>query len=50
MKFHHLVSGFIRSHILHQAVEQEIYQQWMIEEFGRHGYRLSPRTRRQLHP
>jgi len=50
MKFHHLVSGFIRSHILHQAVEQEIYRQWMIEELGWHRHRLSPGTRRQLHP
>jgi len=44
MKFHDLVSGFIRLHILHHAAEQEIYGQWMIDELGRHGYRLSPGT------
>jgi PadR family transcriptional regulator PadR len=44
MKFHDLLSGFIRLHVLHHAVEQEIYGQWMIDELGRHGYRLSPGT------
>ena len=50
MKFHDLVSGFMRLDILHHAVELEIYRQWMIEELGRHGYRLGPGTRCQLHP
>jgi PadR family transcriptional regulator PadR len=44
MKFHDLLSGFIRLHVLHHASEQEIYGQWMIDELGRHGYRLSPGT------
>src|SRR6201995_6192365 len=44
MKFHDLLSGFIRLHVLHHAAEQEIYGQWMIDELGRHGYRLSPGT------
>ena len=39
-----LLSGFIRLHILHHAVEGELYGQWMIEELARHGYRLSPGT------
>ncbi len=44
MKFNDLLTGFIRLHILHQAAEQEIYGQWMIDELARHGYRLSPGT------
>jgi DNA-binding PadR family transcriptional regulator len=39
-----LLSGLIRLHILHHAVEGEVYGQWMIEELARHGYRLSPGT------
>jgi DNA-binding PadR family transcriptional regulator len=44
MKYHDLLSGFERLHILHHAAEGEIYGQWIIEELGRHGYRLSPGT------
>jgi len=44
MKFDDLLTGFIRLHILHHAVEGEIYGQWMIDELARHGYRLSPGT------
>lgn len=44
MKFDDLLTGFIRLHILHHAAEREIYGQWMIEELGHHGYRLSPGT------
>lgn len=39
-----LLSGFIRIHILHHAAEGEIYGQWVIEELGRHGYKLSAGT------
>ena len=39
-----LYSGLIRLHILHHACEGEIFGLWMIEELGRHGYRLSPGT------
>ena len=39
-----LLSGLIRLHILHHAVEGELYGHWMIEELGRHGYRMSPGT------
>jgi DNA-binding PadR family transcriptional regulator len=35
---------FIRLHVLHHAVEGELYGRWMIEELARHGYRLSPGT------
>ncbi len=39
-----LYSGLIRIHILHHASKGEIFGLWMIEELGRHGYRLSPGT------
>ena len=39
-----LLSDLIRLHILHHAVEGEIYGNWMIEELRRHGYRISPGT------
>lgn len=44
MKYHDLLAGLVRIHILHHACEHEIYGQWMIEELARHGYRLSPGT------
>lgn len=44
MKHQELLSGLIRLHILHHAVEGELYGQWMIEELARHGYKLSPGT------
>ena len=40
-----LYAGLIRLHVLHHAVaEGPVYGLWMIEELGRHGYRLSPGT------
>ncbi|MGX5735845.1 PadR family transcriptional regulator [Bosea thiooxidans] len=39
-----LLAGLIRLHILHHAVEDELYGHWMIEELARHGYRVSPGT------
>jgi len=39
-----LYSGLIRLHILHHACEDEIFGAGIIEELGRHGYRLSPGT------
>ena len=39
-----LYSGLIRLHILHHACEGDVFGLWMIEELGRHGYRLSPGT------
>ncbi len=39
-----LYSGLIRLHILHHACEESIFGLGMIEELGRHGYRLSAGT------
>ena len=39
-----LYSGLIRIHILFHACEEPIFGLGMIEELGRHGYRLSPGT------
>jgi PadR family transcriptional regulator PadR len=39
-----LYAGFIRLHVLHHAAHEPIYGLAMIEELGRHGYRLSPGT------
>jgi DNA-binding PadR family transcriptional regulator len=40
-----LYAGLIRLHVLHHAVaEGEVYGLWLIEELGRHGYRLSAGT------
>ena len=40
----HFFGGFLRLHILYHAVERSVYGVEMIEELGRHGYRLSPGT------
>ena len=39
-----LYTGLIRLHILHHAGEGPIFGQAMIDELGRHGYRLSAGT------
>lgn len=39
-----LFAGLIPLHILHHAGEKPIYGLWIIEELGRHGYRLSAGT------
>jgi len=44
MEHQELLTGLVRLHILHHAAEGELYGQWMIEELGRHGYRMSPGT------
>ena len=44
MEHRDLLAGFIRLHILHHALKEDIYGQAMIEELGRHGYRLSAGT------
>lgn len=36
--------GFIRVHVLHHAAKEPVYGLWLIEELGRHGYKLSPGT------
>ncbi len=44
MEHQDLLSGLIRLHVLHHAVEGELYGQWMIDELAHHGYRLSAGT------
>ena len=39
-----LYGGLIRLHVLHHAAQGPIFGMEMIEELGRHGYRLSPGT------
>lgn len=39
-----LILGFMKLHILHHASEEPVFGMWLIEELGRHGYRLSPGT------
>lgn len=39
-----LYSGLIRLHILYHAVKEPIYGLGIMEELGRHGYKLSPGT------
>jgi PadR family transcriptional regulator, regulatory protein PadR len=39
-----LFLGFVKLHILHHAGHGSIYGLWLIEELGKHGYRLSPGT------
>jgi DNA-binding PadR family transcriptional regulator len=39
-----LYSGLVRLHILHHAGEKPIFGQWMMDELGHHGYRLSAGT------
>ena len=44
MEDRNLYNGLIRLHILHHAAEGLVFGQWMIDELGRHGYRLSAGT------
>lgn len=37
-------AGFVRLHILYHAAEEPICGVEIVEELGRHGYRLSPGT------
>ncbi len=39
-----LFLGFMKLHILHHASQEPVFGVWLIEELGRHGYRLSPGT------
>src|SRR5512135_1352448 len=39
-----LFLGFIKLHILYHAGYGPVYGLWLIEELGRHGYKLSPGT------
>jgi DNA-binding PadR family transcriptional regulator len=40
----HFFGGFVRLHLLYHADQEPICGAEMIEELGRHGYRLSPGT------
>jgi PadR family transcriptional regulator PadR len=39
-----LYIGLVRLHVLHHAAEEPIFGLGMIQELGRHGYRLGPGT------
>jgi PadR family transcriptional regulator, regulatory protein PadR len=39
---HDLYSGLIRLHVLYHAAKEPVFGLGMIEELGRHGYRISP--------
>src|SRR2546423_1368644 len=39
-----LYAGLIRLHVLHNAAKEPVYGLAMIEELGRHGYKLSAGT------
>ena len=39
-----LYRGLIRLHVLHHASEHAVFGQWLIDELGHHGYRLSAGT------
>lgn len=39
-----LYAGLVRLHILHHAADEPIFGLGMIEELGRHGYRISAGT------
>jgi len=44
MEFQDLYSGLIRLHVLYHAVKEPIFGLGIIEELGRHGYRLGAGT------
>ena len=39
-----LIGGLVRLHILHHAVEEEVFGFGLIGELSRHGYEISPGT------
>ena len=40
----YLYAGLIRLHVLHHAAKEPIYGLAMMEELGRHGYKISAGT------
>lgn len=44
MDYQDLYSGLIRLHILHHAAKEPLFGYWMVEELGRHGYKMSTGT------
>jgi len=43
-KYQDLYIGLVRVHVLHHAAKEPVFGQGMIDELGRHGYRLGPGT------
>jgi DNA-binding PadR family transcriptional regulator len=43
-KYQDLYIGLVRVHVLHHAAQEPVFGKGMIEELGRHGYRLGPGT------
>jgi DNA-binding PadR family transcriptional regulator len=43
-KYQDMYIGLVRLHVLHHAAQEPIFGQGMIQELGRHGYRLGPGT------
>ncbi len=41
---HSLLAGLVPLHVLHHACKESVFGLELIEELGRHGYRLSPGT------
>lgn len=42
MRVNEFFSSFIKIHILHHCLKEEIYGAWMMEELEEHGYKISP--------
>lgn len=42
MRINEFFSSFIKIHILHHCLKEDIYGVWMIEELKEHGYKISP--------
>ncbi|TGL65134.1 PadR family transcriptional regulator [Leptospira jelokensis] len=42
MRINEFFSSFIKIHILHHCLKEDIYGVWMIEELKEHGYNISP--------
>lgn len=40
----HFYGGFVRLHVLYHAAKEPIFGLEMIQELGRHGYRIGPGT------
>src|SRR3569833_863027 len=43
-KYQDLYIGLVRVHVPHHAAKEPVFGQGMIDELGRHGYRLGPGT------
>jgi PadR family transcriptional regulator PadR len=43
-KYQDLYIGLVRVHVLYHAAKEPVFGQGMMQELGRHGYRLGPGT------